>query len=66
LPYPTSSRIPISPPQPRWNSASSHDASIVPETVRRLNEFCRARQLLQGNPAFEAVVEHTLAPLWIA
>ena len=43
-----------------------YDASIAPETVRRLNEFCRARQLLPGNPAFEAVVEHTLAPLWIA
>ena len=43
-----------------------YDASIAPETVRRLNKFCRARQLLQGNPAFEAVVEHTLAPLWTA
>jgi hypothetical protein len=43
-----------------------YDASIAPEIVTRLNKFCRARQLLQGNPAFEAVVEHTLAPLWIA
>jgi ABC-type nitrate/sulfonate/bicarbonate transport system substrate-binding protein len=43
-----------------------YDASIARETVSHLNKFCRARQLLQGNPAFEAVVEHTLAPLWIA
>jgi NitT/TauT family transport system substrate-binding protein len=43
-----------------------YDASIAPETVSRLNKFCRVRQLLQGNPAFEAVVEHALAPLWIA
>jgi NitT/TauT family transport system substrate-binding protein len=43
-----------------------YDASIAPETVSRLNGFCRARQLLQGNPAFEAVVERSLAPLWIA
>jgi ABC-type nitrate/sulfonate/bicarbonate transport system substrate-binding protein len=43
-----------------------YDASIAPETVNRLNEFCRARQLLQGKPAFEAVVERSLAPLWIA
>jgi len=43
-----------------------YDASIAPETVTRLNEFCRARHLLQGDPAFAAVVERTLAPLWIA
>jgi len=43
-----------------------YDASIARETVSHLNKFCRARQLLQGNPAFEAVVEYTLAPLWIA
>jgi NitT/TauT family transport system substrate-binding protein len=43
-----------------------YDASIAPETVSRLNEFCRARHLLQGNPAFEAVVERSLAPIWIA
>lgn len=43
-----------------------YDASIAPETVNRLNEFCRARQLLRGDPAFEAVVDPSLVPIWTA
>lgn len=43
-----------------------YDASIAPESIGRLNEFCRAQKLLHGDPAFEAVVEHTLTPLWTA
>jgi hypothetical protein len=41
-----------------------YDASIEPETVTRLNTFCRARNVLRGDPAFEAVVEQSLMPLW--
>jgi NitT/TauT family transport system substrate-binding protein len=33
-----------------------YDASILPETVVRLKEFCRARDLLDSDPSFEAVV----------
>jgi NitT/TauT family transport system substrate-binding protein len=43
-----------------------YDASITRETVTRLNAFCRARNVLRGDPAFEAVVEQSLMPLWTA
>jgi ABC-type nitrate/sulfonate/bicarbonate transport system substrate-binding protein len=43
-----------------------YNASITRETVARLNEFCRAREVLHGDPAFEAVVERSLIPLWKA
>lgn len=43
-----------------------YDASIAPETVTRLNEFCRARNVLRGDPGFDAVVERSLIPLWTA
>ena len=43
-----------------------YDASIAPQTVTRLNEFCRARKVLHGDPAFETVVEQSLISLWTA
>jgi NitT/TauT family transport system substrate-binding protein len=41
-----------------------YDASITPQIVNRLNNFCRARNLLQRDAGFETVVEHSLMPLW--
>ncbi len=41
-----------------------NDASIASATVNNLNEFCRARQILKGNPAFEAMVEPSVIRLW--
>jgi ABC-type nitrate/sulfonate/bicarbonate transport system substrate-binding protein len=43
-----------------------YDASIAPQTITRLNEFCRARKVLHGDPAFETVVEQSLISLWTA
>jgi len=43
-----------------------YDASISPETVSRLNEFCRARKLLGGDCSYEDVVEPSIIPIWIA
>jgi NitT/TauT family transport system substrate-binding protein len=41
-----------------------YDVSIAPDTVVRLNNFCRARKLLQGNPGYGAVVEASITALW--
>ena len=41
-----------------------YDASIAPETVVRLNEFCGKRRLLQDSPSYAAVVEPSVIPLW--
>ena len=34
-----------------------YEASIAPDAISRLNEFCRSREVLRGDPPYEAVVE---------
>jgi NitT/TauT family transport system substrate-binding protein len=41
-----------------------YDVSIAPDTVVQLNNFCRARKLLQGNHGYGAVVEPSITALW--
>jgi NitT/TauT family transport system substrate-binding protein len=43
-----------------------YDASISREAVAGLNQFCRARTLLRGNPAYETVVESSIVATWSA
>jgi NitT/TauT family transport system substrate-binding protein len=41
-----------------------YDASITQQTVSELNEFCRKRGLLNGDPSYKAVVEPSIISLW--
>jgi NitT/TauT family transport system substrate-binding protein len=43
-----------------------YEASIAPDAISRLNEFCRSREVLRGDPPYEAVVEPSIVPLWTA
>jgi NitT/TauT family transport system substrate-binding protein len=43
-----------------------YEASIAPDAISRLNEFCRSREVLRGDPPYEAAVEPSIIPVWTA
>jgi NitT/TauT family transport system substrate-binding protein len=43
-----------------------YSASIAPETISRLTEFCRSRELLHSDSSYTAVVEPSVVPFWAA
>jgi ABC-type nitrate/sulfonate/bicarbonate transport system substrate-binding protein len=43
-----------------------YSASIAPETISRLTEFCRSRELLHSDSSYKAVVEPSVVPFWAA
>ena len=43
-----------------------YDASISPEFVKGMNQFCREVGILEGEPAYEDVVATSVSKYWTA